>query len=217
MFLYVIIILGDKMKNSGNNYDLGGLIVVTILGIVGLGMIIASYFIRDNLYDMIYYDGLIIIFGGFFIGITLYCYYLCFFNVLLKPKEDVVYLKSNDSTFYEFLDKKGKIYYLEMTEHYKENQFYDVLKTKDNIKKIIGLSYKTFEIREAKRSYWLNFYSPIGSFENIMLLPIVYVIALPGILSVIMSNGLDKIYGIIFAAYPVYLIIYDFIRKRNRL
>ena len=76
MFLYVIIILGDKMKYSGNNYDLGGLIVVTILGIVGLGMIIASYFIRDNLYDMIYYDGLIIIFGGFFVGVTLYCYYL---------------------------------------------------------------------------------------------------------------------------------------------
>ena len=107
MFLYVIIIPGDKMKNSGNNYDLGGLIVVNILGIVGLGIIIGSYLIRKNLYDMIYYDGLIIIFGGFFVGITLYCYYLCFFNVLLKPKEDVIYLKSNDSTFYEFLDKKG--------------------------------------------------------------------------------------------------------------
>lgn len=205
------------MKNSGNRYDFGGLVVITILGIFGIGMIVGSYLIRDSFYDMIYYDGLIIIFGGFFIGVALYCYYNYIFNVLIKPKEGVVFLKGNDSFLYEFIDFKGKIYYLEMDEIYKENQYYDVLKTKDNIKKVIGISSKTFETREPKRSYWLNFYSPFGSFENIFLLPIVYIIALPGILSTLMSKGFDRIYGILFAIYPVYLIIYDFIRKRNRL
>ena len=204
------------MKNSGNRYDLGGIIVVTILGLVGIGIIIGSYLIRQNLYDMIYHDGLVIIFGGFFVGVAVYCYYLCFFNVILKPKEATVYLKNSDSHFYEFIDSKGKVYYFDKDKEYKEGQFYDVLKTKDNIKEIKEISPKTFTIKSEKKSYWLNFYSPFGSFENIMLLPIVYVIALPGILSVIMSNGFDKIYGILLSGFPIYLIVYDFMIKRNR-
>ena len=171
---------------------------------------------RENLYDMIYYDGVIIIFGGFFIGVALYGHYLYLFNVILKPKEATLFLKSSDDELYEFVDSKGKLYYFEKENEYKENQFYDVCKTKDNIKKIIGVSSKTFTITKTKKSYWLNFYSPFGSFENLFLLPIVYVMALPGILSFILANGFGKIFGLLFSGYPIYLIIYDFTKKRNR-
>lgn len=216
MFFCDIIIIGGSMKNSGNRYDIEAIIIVTILGITGFGMIIGSYLMRENLYDMIYYDGVIIIFGGFFIGVALYCHYLYLFNVILKPKEATLFLKSSDDELYEFVDSKGKLYYFEKENEYKENQFYDVCKTKDNIKKIIGVSSKTFTITKTKKSYWLNFYSPFGSFENLFLLPIVYVMALPGILSFILANGFGKIFGLLFSGYPIYLIIYDFNKKRNR-
>ena len=61
--------------------------------------------------------------------------------------------------------------------------------------------------------HWLNFYSPIGNFENLFLLPIVYVILIPGILSFIMSKGEQKIFGIIFSIVPIYIIMYDLIYK----
>ena len=74
---------------------------------------------------------------------------------------------------------------------------------------------ETFDdlIPKEKKSYWLNFYSPIGNFEEILLLPIIYVMLLPGILSFIMSKGYQKIYGLIFSAIPLYVIIYDLIYK----
>jgi len=59
----------------------------------------------------------------------------------------------------------------------------------------------------------LNFYSPIGNYENLFLLPIVYVILLPGLLSFFMSKGFQKMVGIIYSAVPLYIIIYDLIYK----
>jgi hypothetical protein len=59
----------------------------------------------------------------------------------------------------------------------------------------------------------MNYYSPFGNFEDIFLLPIVYVILIPGVLSFLMASGFDKIYGLIFSAVPLYAIIYDLIYK----
>lgn len=53
----------------------------------------------------------------------------------------------------------------------------------------------------------------MGNFENVFLLPIVYVIFLPGLLSTVISNGFDKVYGIIWCLIPGLIIIYDLIIK----
>ena len=92
-------------------------------------------------------------------------------------------------------------------------KYYYTLKAYGSVKKILNESYETFIVPKEKKSYWLNFYSPLGNFENILLLPILYVILLPGLLSVIMSDGFSKIYGIIYSFFPFFLLIYDFIYK----
>lgn len=64
-----------------------------------------------------------------------------------------------------------------------------------------------------KRSYWFNFYSPVGNYENIIILPIIYIILLHGLISFYMSDGFNKIYGLVFSVIPIYIIIYDYIYK----
>lgn len=208
------------MKNQGNRYDLGGMVVITVLMAIGFAMIYFTGFFKitnyQEFYDYVCKFGMALIFGGFFIIIGLYCYYSFFKNVIIKPKQKVVYLKSIDgNSTCTFLDEKGKKYYYPNNE-YKENTYYEVLKTKDSILEVIHTTSPLFPIPKEKESYWLNFYSPIGDFENIMLLPIVYVILLPGLLSMILSKGTDKIYGLLVMAYPAYIIIYDFIQKRKK-
>ena len=100
-------------------------------------------------------------------------------------------------------------------QEYKINSFYEVVKTNSLIKEIIGESNENFEIVKEKKSYWLNWYSPIGNFENFFLLPIIYVMFLPGFFSFILSDGFDKIYGLIIGIIPLFLIIYDLIYKIN--
>ena len=68
-------------------------------------------------------------------------------------------------------------------------------------------------IPKEKKSYWLNFYSPVGNFEDIFLLPIVYVILLSGLLILLMSEGDQQIFGVINSAVPFYMIVYDLIYK----
>ena len=211
------------MKNQGNRYDTGGMIIITILMAIGFAMIYFTGFFNitnyQEFYDYVCKFGMVLIFGGFFIIIGLYCYYSFFKNVIIKPKQKVVYLKSIDNnSVCTFLDEKGKAYYYPNNE-YTEDTYYEVLKSKDSILEVYNKTAPLFPIPKEKESYWLNFYSPMGDFENIMLLPIVYVILLPGLLSAIISKGAEKIYGLLFMAYPAYIIIYDLkkkIQKNNK-
>lgn len=56
-------------------------------------------------------------------------------------------------------------------------------------------------------------YSPAGNYEDIWLLPIAYIILLPGILSFIMAEGYQKISSVRYIAPLLFLIIYDGIYK----
>ena len=89
-----------------------------------------------------------------------------------------------------------------------ENKYYHVLRTRDCIYFVYNEAFETW-IPKEKKSFWLTWYSPAGLFEDIFLLPIVYVGFLPGFLSFLMSEGFDKIWGIIFSAVPGYLVFYD--------
>ena len=215
------------MKNKVlEHYPLGGMIIVTLLTTIGL---IILYFVGifniksfPDFYNIIYNQGIAVIFSGFFIFIGLYCYISFFKNVILKPKQDTLLLKDIKGNYFIFVDKKGKRFEyhddnLSNIMNIKENEYYEVLRTCNYISEVKNVSNHTFDIPKTKKSYWFNYYSPYGNFENIFLLPIIYVILLPGLLSFLMSKGEEKIFGILFMGYPAYLIIYDLVYKiRNK-
>lgn len=194
------------------------LLVVTFLGGMGLLFCYISglFDVRnfDMLYKCIYEEGIAVIFGIFFFCISIYCWILFFRNVIIKPKKEILYLEKSDGNNCVFINKKGKAYRFN-AENKKDKTYYYVLKTHDYIIEILE-EYKelieNWALKE-KKSYWMNFYSPIGNFENMFMLPIVYVILLPFLLSFIMSKGSQKIFGLILSAIPVYIIIYDLVYK----
>lgn len=191
------------MKNVKKMFPLGGMILITTLMIVGLLLII---FVGEVPVYLI---------GLFFIGVGLYCWYGYVFNVLVKPKEVVLYLDTYENSEYVFLNEKGKkITYL-TKKKYEVDKFYVVLKTKDYIVDILREADTTFMIVEAKDSYWLNCYLPIGEFKGIFILPVIYFIAIFSFSMIGFQNTID-FNDIIMFVVAIYLIIYDFIYKRKK-
>lgn len=201
------------------------MVIVFILSIIGFIILwgtgafdISSF---TDLYNYFYVHGLEAIISLFFIIIGLYVLIRLILDVVLKEKNVTMYLynidrEDVDFLVYQFLDKKRKkinFYSKENNSDYEVGKYYIVSKKNGEILKIIGQSNQEFEITKIKESYWMNLYTIFGNFEDIMLLPIVYVIALPGIMSAIMATGFDKIYGIIISALPVFVIVYDIIYK----
>lgn len=199
------------------NFPIWGWIIISIFGAFGLLMIYLSgiFTVKDSnmLYECISKNGMMIIFGLFFFAISLYCWILLFLNFVLLPKKEILYFNKIKKGEALFLNKNGKrfSYYVNQN-NLIENSYYVVLKTHDFIYKILEKTTGSW-IPKEKKSYWLNYYSPMGNFENLFLLPIIYLILLPGLLSAIISNGFQKIYGIIFSIVPLYAIIYDLIYK----
>lgn len=210
--------LNLKRKEIRQQYfSTGGLIIVSVLGAIGLLMTYFSgmFDIKDSnmLYECISRNGILIIFGIFFFGISLYCWIGFFLNIILPPKKEIVYLNKIDNGEAIFFNKKGKKFNYRINQiDLTENSYYFVLKTHDYIYEILERTNEIWLPKERK-SYWLNYYSPMGNFENIFLLPIVYIILLSGLLSILMSKGYQKIYGGIFSVVPLYAIIYDMIYK----
>ena len=193
-----------------------GMIIVSLLGIVGLLFClypaIFNFYNHESFYNIVAKSGMEIIIGSFFIIISIYCWVAFFVNIVLSPKKDILFLIKNENYLSIFVNKKGKKFIFENTKK-KELNFYYVIKTRDYIYEVLEEECKLDEIWEEKKSYWFNLYSPIGNFENMFLLPMFYVILLPGILSILMSKGFDKIYGLIYSAVPFYMIVYDFVYK----
>ena len=164
------------------------LLVVTFLG--GMGLLfcyISGLFEVRNLnmlYECIYEEGLAVIFGCFFFSLSVYCWVLFFKNVIIKPNEEILYLYKNDNNNCVFLNKKGKAYRF-YVKNKKEKTYYKVFKTHDYIIEVLDEYKEPIEnwAKEEKKSYWMNFYSPLGNFENMFILPIVYVILLPFLLA----------------------------------
>lgn len=217
-------------KNKEYSYDTGGMVIISILMVISFLFLILTWnnasFTMDNIINYIYVHGFEALIFIFFIVIGIYCWYNYFIDMVKKPKEVVLYLKSidEDDDDLHFIDKNNKEYIYnnsyDMFSHqnisnYKVNTYYRVLKTKHVITKIIGATRKGFELslKKSKESFWLTYYSPAGKWENILLLPILYVIALPGVVSIFLSSGFERIYGIIYSVVPVSLIIYDLFYK----
>lgn len=200
------------------NYPTAGLVIITILASVGILCIFMSgiFNVRNDqmLHDSISKYGLFIFMGLFFFIIFL-CVWISFFrDIILKPKKEVLFLYKNNKNSSVFKNKKGKEFYHDKSIP-NEKHYYEVLKTNNYIYEVIGEVEGTYNtwIFKKKESYWLNFYSPIGNFKGIFLLPIFYIILLPLLLSFIMSKGYQRIYGLLLSALPLYTVVYDLIHK----
>lgn len=205
-----------KRKEIRKKYfSIQGLAAVSILGGVGLLFLFFSGIFGvksiDMLYDCVYQNGITIIFGGFFLSVSLYCWLVFFLNIIIKPKKEVLYLYRNEYNEVYFISRKGKRFICDK-DNLKEGCYYCVLKTHHYIYEVLEEVNDNWNPIE-KKSYWLNFYSPIGNFEDMILLPIAYVILLLSVLSFFMSEGYGKIFGLIWCVIPIYIIGYDLIYK----
>ncbi len=205
----------DEIKRQ--YYSSGSLIIISILGFVGILLIYYSgiFSIKDMnlLYDCISKNGAMIIFGAFFFGISLYCWIMFFLNFIVSPQKEILYLYKNEKNEMYFISKKGKKFEYNFNDKsIEENTYYLVLKTKDYIYEIIEKTNDNW-IPNEKKNYWMNLYSPAGNFENIIILPVIYVMLLICTLSFFMSKGYQKIYGVVISIIPLYVIIYDLIYK----
>lgn len=207
------------MKNTREEYAWQGFLIITILMIIGFAMIYFTWgkneINYENIYNYISVNGAILIFSSFFIGIGFYCWKKYFTNAILKPQKKVLYLANINDNLYTFVDSKGKKYMYTFNDNVLLNNgiYYNVMKTKDYIKEIIGISDEFFSIKTGKFNFWSNWYTPMGHFENVIILPLLYVLFLPGFLSFLISKGFDKIYGLIFMIIPGIFIIYDIVYK----
>lgn len=209
----------ERRKEIRNqHFAAGGMLVISLLGTIGLLLFILSGVLdvtdTESLYDCVAQNGMMMIFGGFFFLIALYCWYGFIVNTIIPPKRKILYLSEKQEDECVFIDKRGKKIIITNCNK-EEKKYYYVYKTKNYIYRVEEECRETIEnwAKKERPSYWMNFYSPMGEYHDIMLLPIVYVIAVPGVLSMIMAKGFDKIYGLIFSAGPLFIIIYDLVCK----
>lgn len=210
--------LDERRKQIREKYfATGGLLIVTILGLFGFAFIILSGIFRVASFDMLYKciasNGMILIIGLFFFIISIICWVKFISNILVEPKKEVVYLYNNGKNKY-FLDSKGKKYDDDGFD-VEENKFYYVYKTSDYIYEIIDESiYASNNFEPIERlQYWTNLYTPFDKMEDIVLLPILYVMFIPGLLAVVMADGIGKIPCLPMMLIPGFFIGYDFVYK----
>ena len=193
-----------------------GLILMSIFGIGSILMLFYSNIFEVRNLDMLYTTiskyGILIIICILFLVISVYVWISFFLNIIVKPKKEILYLDRIEDNELIFLNKKGKKFICEYN-NLKTNCYYNVFKTHNYIYEIIGRTNETWTTKK-KKSYWMNCYSPMGIFEDILLFPIAYVILIIGLLSILMSKSwLQIIFGLIFSAIPIYIIGYDLIYK----
>jgi len=197
------------MKKIKDEFPIGGMIIITILGLIGLAGIVVTILvsIKDGFLEGFSKSGAFFLFGLFFFSISVYVWIYFFKNVLIKPKEETLFLLEKDI----FIDKKGKQYNYN-SKKLKAHRYYQVIKTSDYIHEIKEESQNEFPLK-IKDNFWLNWYSPHGDFENVVLLPILYLIFSLFFFSSLLSKiPINIIIGAI-GIYPLYYIIYDIKKK----
>ena len=214
----------DRRKQIINeNYPLGGMLLTPFFLGFGIYLIIESNILSVNSKEMLYAvlsENAIVLCGGMvFIAAFLLILISFVLNVIIKPKKEILYFYDIEDNTGIFINKKGKKF--KTLDCQKEpKKYYYVLKTKDLIYEVLEECNEIIDTwdKEIKKSYWFNLYTPMGFHEDILLLPLLYMvlipgIIIPGILSIIMTKGYGKIFGIIYISFPMFYLIYDLIYK----
>lgn len=199
-----------KIKIKSKYFSNGAVVIITILGIIGAALI---YFPLKNISNN-YSSGFIalVIVGIFFTLLSLYCWLLYFLNIILKPHKDVLYLKKDKHIDIYFVDRKGNKYNYDFGYGTLEEGYYIVLKTHDYIYDVLEKTNDDWPIKE-KNKYFFNLYTTMGNYENVLLLPIVYLALVIGIILFIKGNVHERLPSILIIAGSLYIIIYDLIYK----
>lgn len=159
------------------------------------------------------------LFGLFFEGTSIFLIFWFIKTSITEHrgnKKTLLYLDNIEDKWAEFLDTKGKKYRYDIygsklkLEQYK---YYYGYVHGEVLELIVEESSEKFKKLKIKRSYWLNWYSPAGNFEDILLLPIIYFIFLVFLIITIMSKGSGRLVGLYLLILPTYLLIYDSIYK----
>lgn len=209
----------DRRKQIINeNYPLGGMLLTPFFLGFGIYCIIESNILSVNSKEMLYAvlsKNTIVLCGGMvFIAAFLLILISFVLNVIIKPKKEILYFYDIEDNTGIFINKKGKKF--KTLDCQKEpKKYYYVLKTKDLIYEVLEECNEIIDTwdKEIKKSYWFNLYTPMGFSEGILLLPLLYVFLILGILSIIMTKGYGKIFGIIYISFPIFYLIYDLIYK----
>ena len=197
------------MKNIKSDFPFGGMLLVSVLGTIGLGLMLFPAIGAIKAKNItIFLNGLILVLFGLIFFIFCSVAWIKFItNVLVKPKIEPLYLFKENI----FLNRKGRKIYFN-SEDLEKNKFYNVYKTTDYIIEIKGESKEHFELK-LKDSFWLNWYSPHGDFKEILLLPILYLFFSIFFFSSIFSPLPYNIVLTLLGIYPLYYIIYDIKKK----
>lgn len=201
------------MKNTGNKYDWQGMLIVTILMIMGLAMFVVSIIVAKEEKNLSILLNPTSIAGVFFFGVGIYSWVYYKNNVTVKPQKEILYLLKKEKDKCTFIDKEGKRYFWD-SKNIEPDNFYTVSKTKNNIYKVVKKSSEGFELPELKENYWLNLYTPVGNYENVFALPIIYVIFLILIIQCFNSFLINIIPTIGLILLIGYDLIYKY-KKRN--
>ena len=197
------------MKKIKANFPIGGMLFLTILGLLGLGLMLSPIIkaIKEAKLTTISNGLVLILFGLVFFIFCLYAWIAFFKNIVIKPKEETLYLLDDNI----FLDKKGKKFYSN-SKNFEKRKYYKVFKTIDYIIEIREESKEKFNLK-IKEKFWLNWYSPHGDFEEVLLLPILYLFfSMFFIVSILSAFPFNIIIGSI-GIYPLYYILYDIKKK----
>lgn len=209
----------DRRKQIINeNYPLGGMLLIPLFLVFGIYCIIDSNILSVNSKEMLYAvlskNTIVLCVGIVFIATFLLILISFVLNVIIKPKKEILYFYDIEDNKSIFINKKGKKF--KTLDWQKEpKKYYYVLKTKDIIYEVLEECNEIIDDwnKEIKKSYWFNFYTPMGIFEDILLLPLLYVLLIPGILSIVLTKGYGKIFGIIYSSFLMFYLIYDLIYK----
>ena len=200
------------------NYHPQGIIILTILFCFGMYIILSSKILEvknvNMLFDILSKYCYELCFAIYFVFLFIYILSSYILNFLVKPKKEVLYLYDNSFGSSIFINKKGKKFKVPFCDKEK-GKYYYVLKTKDYIYDVLEENFENHEgwSKQIKVSYWFNFYTPMEDFEDMLLIPILYIIVIPNIMAILFASGFVKIYGLIFGIIPTYFLIYDLVYK----
>lgn len=151
-----------------------------------------------------------IVTGIFFVITGLYLLFYFINNFVLGVRLDVVCLVKRKDGSLCFVNKKGKRYYYNSEFNLELNKYYQVYRDGEFIYSIKEEVFEDWNPVE-KNNFWLTWYSPFGLFEDVFLLPIVYVAFVFGIIELIMNK---KLIMVLFVSTG--FIIYDIYFKLKK-
>lgn len=195
-------------------------LIFTLFIALFVGFNIYAYKMMDSTVGFISEFGMLVIFTAFFVFVYIYVLISLIVTEYLPQQKDVLYLFTMDGKTPVFVDKKGKkyIYDGKHIDAVRKNigKCFNVEKNIFTVTKIENITSNAFEVTNIKEKYWFNFYCYLGAFEDIFLLPIVYVAATPFILSAILTPFPANLVIFAITIPLLFIILYDFAYKQKR-